>query len=232
MGKPETSHQSLRVRPSHSKSTPGCASLGTQSTDNRTDSMIHRREDAYRLQTPADHQSYYDAWAATYDADFALASGYRPPRAVAQAFLELAGPQDTPIADIGCGTGLLGISLGLPDVDGFDISSGMLAAAARTAAYRHLISQPTSPTRRCRSSASTAGSSAVEPSRAVTWDLHSCGRPCGWAEPTRYASLPSTPSTSPRPVSRHCSMSWSRAGPPAPSPTRRSSVTTIRRGPT
>jgi SAM-dependent methyltransferase len=101
--------------------------------------MTHNRDAAYGLRTPADHARYYDAWSATYDEDFAAASGYLPPGEVARTFRELAGPNDSPVADIGCGTGLVGTALALPAVDGFDISTGMLAAAARTGRYRNLI---------------------------------------------------------------------------------------------
>jgi SAM-dependent methyltransferase len=101
--------------------------------------MTHHRDAAYGLQTPADHARYYDAWSATYDEDFAAASGYLPPGEVARTFRDLAGPNDSPIADIGCGTGLVGTALALPAVDGFDISTGMLAAAARTGRYCNLI---------------------------------------------------------------------------------------------
>ena len=99
----------------------------------------HNRDDAHRLESPKEHQRYYDGWAATYDSDFAAAAGYRPPGAVAEVFRGLYGPSDRPVADIGCGTGLIGVALGLTDVDGFDISTRMLAAAARTGAYRDLI---------------------------------------------------------------------------------------------
>jgi SAM-dependent methyltransferase len=101
--------------------------------------MTHHRAAAYVLKTPADHVRFYDAWSVTYDDDFAAASGYLPPGEVARTFRDLGGPNDSPIADIGCGTGLVGTALGLPAVDGFDISPGMLAAAARTGRYRNLI---------------------------------------------------------------------------------------------
>jgi predicted TPR repeat methyltransferase len=101
--------------------------------------MTHNRAAAYGLKTPADHVRFYDAWSVTYDDDFASASGYLPPGEVGRTFRDLAGLNDSPIADIGCGTGLVGTALGLAAVDGFDISPGMLAAAARTGWYRNLF---------------------------------------------------------------------------------------------
>lgn len=98
----------------------------------------HTREDAYRLSSPAEHREYYDAWAASYDADFIRARRYLVPTAVARAFLEHATEADTPIADIGCGTGRLGVALGVPGIHGFDVSPAMLDQAAATGAYEAL----------------------------------------------------------------------------------------------
>jgi SAM-dependent methyltransferase len=101
----------------------------------------HTRGDAYRLATPADHAAFYDAWAPTYELDFAQASAYTYPEQVAEIFLARATPSDAPVADIGCGTGLLGAAIsvsGLP-IDGFDISAGMQDVAREKGAYRDLI---------------------------------------------------------------------------------------------
>lgn len=82
----------------------------------------------------------YDAWAETYEADMARA-GYRHP-AVCLALLARHLPTGTsPVLDAGCGTGLLGGWLGLvgyPQVDGLDLSDGMLAVAIRKTCYRSL----------------------------------------------------------------------------------------------
>ncbi|MEI6362166.1 MAG: methyltransferase [Actinomycetes bacterium] len=100
----------------------------------------HSREDAYRLDSPAAHRAYYDTWAASYDDDFIGATGYAIPREVARAFMTWSTPADTPVAEIGCGTGQLGLALRHPALDGYDISAGMLAVAARTGTYRDLRS--------------------------------------------------------------------------------------------
>lgn len=98
----------------------------------------HDREGAWRLTTPGAHREYYDAWAASYEDDFLTASGYLVPGAVARVFSQQCGPADSPVADLGCGTGALGRALQRTDVEGFDISPGMLDQARRTGAYRAL----------------------------------------------------------------------------------------------
>ena len=97
-------------------------------------------ENAYKLATPSDNVAYYDAFAPSYDSDFVAQMGYQYPKAIADAYRRAATPDDRPIADIGCGTGLVAAELGLPDIpiDGMDISSEMLAVAGRKALYRSL----------------------------------------------------------------------------------------------
>ncbi len=98
-------------------------------------------ENAYKLSTPDDHKTFYDEFASSYDADFASALGYRFPKAVAATYQALATDQDQPIADIGCGTGLVAEALGgaVVDIDGIDISDAMLAASAAKGLYRATI---------------------------------------------------------------------------------------------
>lgn len=97
-------------------------------------------ENAYKLATPGDNAAYYDAFAPTYDSDFVGQMGYRYPEAIADAYHRNATPNDTPIADIGCGTGLVAVALALPNtpIDGMDISPEMLTVAGQKALYRNL----------------------------------------------------------------------------------------------
>jgi len=108
----------------------------------------HNRDEAYQLDDPDKHRSYYDAWAKTYDDDFLKAEGYAAPTHVAEALIQLGTDADNPVADIGCGTGAVGLNLGKPHkdkkerafiMDGFDISQGMLDQARATGQYRALI---------------------------------------------------------------------------------------------
>lgn len=96
-------------------------------------------ENAYKLQTPADSSVYYDSFAPTYDSDFVERLGYHFPKAIAAMF-DVTDKQ-TPVADIGCGTGAVAAALGLPadQIDGMDISAEMLAIAARKGLYRQLF---------------------------------------------------------------------------------------------
>lgn len=97
-------------------------------------------ENAYKLATPGDNAAYYNAFAPTYDSEFVAQMGYQYSRAIAAAYRRHATPDDTPIADIGCGTGLVAMELALPNIpiDGMDISPEMLAVAGQKSLYRTL----------------------------------------------------------------------------------------------
>lgn len=95
---------------------------------------------AYALKTPEDSVRLYRDWAGSYDTDFAARLDYRLPEATAAAFAEGGGAG--PVLDVGAGTGLLGAALrerGIGPVDGLDISSEMLEAAAQKGDYRRLV---------------------------------------------------------------------------------------------
>ncbi len=90
---------------------------------------------------PEAMRAFYDTWSTTYDEDFGGAGGYVYPAQVANVYLSHAKADDVPIADIGCGTGLVGLALapsGRP-IDGFDVSPGMLTKAGDKHVYRELI---------------------------------------------------------------------------------------------
>ena len=97
-------------------------------------------ENAYRLSTPDDNARYYDVFASTYDTDFADALGWHYPAAIAAAYRDAATKTDTPIADIGCGTGLVASALNFPpeQIDGIDISAEMLRVSKEKKLYRSL----------------------------------------------------------------------------------------------
>ncbi|WP_425040372.1 class I SAM-dependent DNA methyltransferase [Primorskyibacter sp. S187A] len=97
-------------------------------------------KNAYALQTPEDSKRLYADWAETYDADFADASDYRLPEAVARQYAARGGAG--PVLDLGAGTGLVGQwlkALGVEAVDGTDISREMLDVAAARGCYRRLF---------------------------------------------------------------------------------------------
>ena len=97
-------------------------------------------ENAYELKTPADNVSYYDEFAPTYDSDFAQDMGWDYPRVIADIYSSIATAKDVPVADIGCGTGLVAVALNMSRdiIDGFDISPEMLRLAKVKSIYRAL----------------------------------------------------------------------------------------------
>ena len=100
------------------------------------------------METPDDSRNLYRRWASTYDEDFVTAAGYVYHENVVNLFIDAGGAAGGAIADVGCGTGVVGVALGdlgVTNVDGFDISPEMLGIAATkrtvhgTPAYRDLI---------------------------------------------------------------------------------------------
>ena len=82
-------------------------------------------ENAYKLATPDDNAQYYDAFASTYDMEFADELGWHYPAAIAEIYRDARTTTDSPVADIGCGTGLVASALDFPreQIDGIDISA-------------------------------------------------------------------------------------------------------------
>ncbi|KAL8692116.1 MAG: hypothetical protein Q9218_002784 [Villophora microphyllina] len=92
--------------------------------------------------SPDNTSAIYDKWAKTYDIDVRHAGiDYVAPTVTAQAVVAANGNIAGSILDAGCGTGLVGVALsqaGAKDIDGIDISSGMLDVARRTGVYKDL----------------------------------------------------------------------------------------------
>ncbi len=98
----------------------------------------HDVDKAYALTTPESARALYDDWAPRYDAGFADSHGYAAPRAIAAAFRH-HDQGDTPVLDVGAGTGLLAEAMTGAVVDGLDISAQMLTVAAEKGLYRQRI---------------------------------------------------------------------------------------------
>lgn len=82
----------------------------------------------------------YDEWAASYDRDL-WRSGNPVRAAVAAVVARLVRSEDARILDCACGTGIVGELLrlaGYRQIDGFDPSAGMRAAAEAKGVYREL----------------------------------------------------------------------------------------------
>lgn len=92
----------------------------------------------------------YDDWAKTYDNDVINGEEYKAPPLIAETIHKHLAPSDkkgdlispsVKILDAGCGTGLVGVylaKLGAKQVDGIDLSPGMLDIARNTGAYNKL----------------------------------------------------------------------------------------------
>ena len=94
----------------------------------------------YGAKKPEEVAALYDRWADTYDAEMAGA-GYRHPSIALAPFARHPPRGAAPVPDAGCGTGLVGEWLGIvgyPEVEGLDISAGMLARAEQKGAYARL----------------------------------------------------------------------------------------------
>ncbi|KAJ5562165.1 hypothetical protein N7535_003382 [Penicillium sp. DV-2018c] len=91
-----------------------------------------------------DCRALYEKWAATYDQEVGdRAQDYVAPVLVAQAAINhgLSNANNSIILDAGCGTGLVGVALGMAKpkaIDGLDLSPAMLAIARKTGQYRDL----------------------------------------------------------------------------------------------
>lgn len=85
-------------------------------------------------------QKRYDVWAKEYDRDLAESFGYIGPRLGAEYFAKHVA-KDAHVLDAGAGTGLVGIELarlGYKNIDGMDMSQGMLDEARKKGVYREL----------------------------------------------------------------------------------------------
>jgi ubiquinone/menaquinone biosynthesis C-methylase UbiE len=105
-------------------------------------------DDAYAIKTPADSVRLYGEWADTYDTEFVESVGYVVYLRVAEILLRQRSLINGPVLDVGCGTGVVGVSLregGIDVVDGIDISPPMLVEAEKKKTkdgepvYRNLI---------------------------------------------------------------------------------------------
>ena len=98
-------------------------------------------KDAYSVKTPEDSINLYRSWASTYDSDFAKQNDYRSPLEIAKYFDKYSNNKDTPILDVGAGTGLIGkyLKLSSREIDAIDISPEMLNIARLKNCYSKII---------------------------------------------------------------------------------------------
>lgn len=98
-------------------------------------------KDAYAIKTPEDSINLYRDWASSYDSDFAKQNDYRSPLEIANYFDKYSNNEDTPILDVGAGTGLIGgyLKLSSREIDAIDISPEMLNIARLKNCYAKII---------------------------------------------------------------------------------------------
>lgn len=95
----------------------------------------------YGCMTPEATQAHYDDWSASYDAEISE-NGYATPTRCAEALARHMPDRSMPVLDFACGTGLSGLALkvqGFSQIDGVDVSPGMLDGAQERGLYRQLI---------------------------------------------------------------------------------------------
>ncbi|MEM9329758.1 MAG: class I SAM-dependent methyltransferase [Pseudomonadota bacterium] len=98
-------------------------------------------EIAYDLEDTEETRAMYDRWAKVYDRDL-KAGDYQQPARCADALSKHLANQSGLILDVGCGTGLSGLALhnaGFKNVDGCDLSQGMLEMAKNLDIYTRLF---------------------------------------------------------------------------------------------
>lgn len=97
-------------------------------------------EEVYNLDSAEDVHRHYQEWSDTYD-ESVCGNGYVVPERCANALASVVEDQQAPILDFGCGTGISGVELskaGFTEIDGCDISDGMIAQADMKDVYRRL----------------------------------------------------------------------------------------------
>ncbi|MAI97638.1 MAG: hypothetical protein CML37_02975 [Rhodobacteraceae bacterium] len=97
---------------------------------------------AYSLGSLQDSIDLYKEWAPTYDTDFAIKNEYKSPSKVAKFFHKYSDNLDSPILDVGAGTGLVGECIAAKktvEITALDISSEMLAVAKAKNIYSKFV---------------------------------------------------------------------------------------------
>ena len=94
----------------------------------------------YNAKTTEELEEAYDQWADDYDSHV-TGFGYKSPAVAVGMLGRYVQDRNAPVLDAGTGTGLVGellMAMGYRNLVGIDLSSGMLAKAQRTGAYKEL----------------------------------------------------------------------------------------------
>ena len=104
--------------------------------------MSKKLKDAYSLSSVEDTINLYKAWSKNYDRDFAHKNNYKSPQNVVKYFLKYSRKGDSPILDVGAGTGLISKYLkkySSSKIHAIDISKEMLDQAEQKKNYEKII---------------------------------------------------------------------------------------------
>jgi predicted TPR repeat methyltransferase len=97
---------------------------------------------ARSIRSTADARALYAEWASAYDDDVFGRMHVTGSATVADLLAEYVEDPASPVVDVGCGTGAVGVrlsTLGYTNLTGFDLSPEMLAIASATGVYRSLV---------------------------------------------------------------------------------------------
>lgn len=97
-------------------------------------------DEVYKLTEADETAAHYAKFAGSYETAM-RENGYVTPWRCAAALSAAGVPPETPVLDIGCGSGLSGRALaeaGYTTIDGLDFSAEMLAIARESGVYRKL----------------------------------------------------------------------------------------------
>ena len=104
--------------------------------------MSKKLQDAYSLSSVEDTINLYKAWSKDYDKDFAHKNNYKSPQNVVKYFLKYSRKGDSPILDVGAGTGLISKYLkkySSSKLHAIDISKEMLDQAEQKKIMKKLL---------------------------------------------------------------------------------------------
>lgn len=92
---------------------------------------------SYAVKSAGESQMKYDVWASSYEADL-MAMGYRLPWMFAAVVARFVEPDEGPVLDAGCGSGMQAEALkllGYGNISGADLSIEMMSIARAKGIY-------------------------------------------------------------------------------------------------
>ena len=108
------------------------------------ESELHKKNSLWMERPVTETLDLYADWAANYDGDLAKAV-YCTPSRIAAALIKVTA-RDAKVLDFGCGTGLSGKAMqsaGFSNLEGVDVSAGMLEKAQVCGVYQKVwLGQP------------------------------------------------------------------------------------------